>query len=582
MTPSATGTFASTPLAHALVYARNRRLTGHLELTTDAGEEARITLWRGSITIIQTLPLAMCPSAFFGAVAYELGFIDSKTLDTTLLDVSKTKRLHGEILIERKALTVAQRDEVLVEQIHRKIHHFFSLPASTKYAFFDARVSAADPPVAVDCVGPVWRGIRDYPPLKFVTETTRRVGDNALRATTGGSARLPPIESALLQSLAARPMTVAEMKASTELPPARVDLLVYLLVIAKCVEAVSGARTHPSTGSLPTAMPSGPLPAVTGEIRRISDQVIAPRPPSSGSVPAVRPPSSGSRTAAQPTSNRLPGSSPRIPAVPGSSPRIPAQMGTGPRPITPTLITLKSPAELGLDGITTRAETIETESYFEVLGVSDGAPGEAVRAAFVRLAKTWHPDRLVADFNPVRGEVAKIFSHMTRAQHTLCDPDARRAYVAARNTTKETRPRGDVLREVMRLLERREFETVMGLCQGLVDSDSDDAEALAIHAWASTRAGEGSEEELRAALSKMDRAVNLDRTNDQAIYYRGLAHKRLGNVPLSFRDFARAIQLNPSNTNAEREVRILAMRVKKGSGEHKLIAPILEKLDVKK
>ena len=116
MTPSATGTLASTPLAHALVYARNRRLSGHLELSTDEGQEARITLWRGSITMVQTVPLAMCPGAFFGAVAYELGFIDSSTLDTTLLEIAKTRRLHGEILIEKKAITVAQRDEVLVEQ----------------------------------------------------------------------------------------------------------------------------------------------------------------------------------------------------------------------------------------------------------------------------------------------------------------------------------------------------------------------------------------------------------------------------------------------------------------------------------
>jgi hypothetical protein len=60
-----------------------------------------------------------------------------------------------------------------------------------------------------------------------------------------------------------------------------------------------------------------------------------------------------------------------------------------------------------------------------------------------------------------------------------------------------------------------------------------------------------------------------------------MIHKRLGNPPSAIRDFARAVQLNPKHVAAERELRIFAMRVRKGSGEHKLIAPILDKLEKK-
>lgn len=588
MTASATGTLAATPLAHALIYARNRRLTGRLDLVTSDDRQAIISLWRGSITSVALSPVGMCPGGFFGAIAYELGFIDSDMLDKTLLEIAKTKRLHGEVLIERKAITPAQRDEALVEQIHRKIHFLFSLPEDTKYAFYDSKAPSTnanqsfapvgsavsmsiEPPVAVDCVGPVWRGIRDYPPTKFVDETSRRVGDHALRASAGGSARLPPLEAELFGLLATRAMTLAEMKMATELPAPRVELLVYLLVIAKNVEAVSGARTHPSTGALPVGMPSGPVRPPSGETRRASGEVSAavaaaipptgPRRISSGSITAVR--------------------TPGVPIAPGSQPRIPAAGQPTSPSTTTTLITLKSPAELGQEGVVARARAIDDESFFQMLGVPEGASAEAVRAAYMRLSKTWHPDRLHADFTAVRGEVAKIFSQMTRAQQTLCDPDARRVYVGARNA-QTSRPRDEVIREVEQDVERRQWDRVVQSCQALIDLDTDDSEAMAIQAWATTRGGEATEEELRAALTKMDRAVNIDRTNDAAVFHRGLVHKRLGNVPASFRDFARALQLNPSHTAAEREVRILAMRVKKGSGEHKLIAPILDRLDMKK
>jgi curved DNA-binding protein CbpA len=574
--PSAVGTLADTPLAHALVYARNRRLSGRLELTAEGDRSAVISLWCGRITSVETKPLGMCPGGFFGAVVYELGYIDSSVLDSTLLEIAKTKRLHGEVLLERKAITAAQRDEALVEQVHRKVHHLFSLPNSTSYAFYDAKMAPSQPAVAVDPVGPVWRGIRDFPPTKFVEETVRRIGTDALRVTAGGSARLPPAEAALAETLAARPMTLAEMKTATELPEGRVDLLVYLLVIAKCVEAVSGVRTHPSTGALPTSMPSGPMRSVSVETHRVSGSIPAIRTPLG--VPLSRPPSSGTvPTHSQASHSQAPGariSSTQIPAVQTASPRPPP---------AGTLAALRSPAELGIDGIAARAETVEDESFFQVLGVAEGASVEAVRAAFLRLAKTWHPDRLHTDFVTVRGDVAKVFSHMNRAHQTLCDPEARRTYEASRKlmTAAAVRPRAETIRTVHSAMTHRDFEMAIRLTQELIDADAEDTEALAINAWASVRGGEASEDELRTVLTRMDKAVNIDRTDDQAVYHRGLVHKRLNNVPAAFRDFARAVQLNPKHLEAEREVRIFAMRARKGSGEHKLAGNIIDKLGKK-
>lgn len=580
MTPSATGTLGATPLGHALVYARNRRLSGRLEVYADAERSAVVTLWRGTITAVETRPVGMVTGGFFGAVAYELGLIDAPMLDATLLELAKTKRLHGEILVERGALTPAQRDEVLVEQIHRKIHHLFSFPDTSTYAFYDVAAPPISPPVALDVVGPVWRGVRDYPPMQFVMETMRRVGAQAIRATQGGSARLPPQEAQLLRELAARPYTLEELKTRTELPAARVELLVYVLVIAKCVEAVTGSRTHPSTGALPATMPSGPPPS--------SGRMSIATPASSSRMPAAMPSSVPRISITTPSSFVLP-----IPAPPSSRPRIidhhptpgsfPAQPASGSmRAVPGTLAALKTPAEYGAAGIVARAATIEDENHFTVLGVADGASEEAVRAAFIRLAKTWHPDKLPIDFHPIRSEIAKIFTAMTKAHRTLTDPDERRIYLGLRQSRAEqtTRPRPEVMRDVDQAMTLRNYELAMTLCDDLVRRDSDDAEALAKHAWATTRAGEVSEEELRIALVKLDRAVNCDRTCDEAVYHRGLVHKRLGNGPTAARDFARALQLNGKHVGAEREVRLYAMRVKKGSGEHKLIAPLIERLDL--
>lgn len=563
MAATASGKLADTPLAHVLIYARNRRLSGRLELIAKNDQRAVVVLWRGRITSVETSPTGLVPGGYFGSVCYELGFIDAATLDQTLAEIAKTKRLHGELLVERGKIDVVQRDQALVEQIHRKIHYLFGLDdETTSYAFWDAS-NPIDPPISTDLIGPVWRGIRDYPPLRFVMETVRRIGDLAVRISpTAGEnpskPRLPPQEAALVAAIAKRPMTLAEMKASTELSASHVDLLAYLLVIAKIIEAVSGARTHPSTGALPVTSPSGPIPR-TNSVEIAGPPLRSPGHISSTKIPAYRAPSAAAiATPAQAFS----------PA--------PAAVSTT---NTSSLGSVRTPAELGLDGIKARADKIESEDYFQVLGLNEGASSEAVRAAYMRLVKTWHPDKLVVDFFPARGDVAKVFNHMTAAQKTLTDPDARGKYLASRRPKNEARTRPTIMKEVIAALHAKSFELAVKLTQEMLGLDPDDAEALAMQGWAEARAGDGSEEELKTALVKIDRAVNTDRTSAPAHFYRGLAQKRLNNGGAAFRDFARAVQLDPSHTDAEREVRLFAMRAKKGSGEHRLALELLEKLD---
>jgi hypothetical protein len=121
--PSATGTFETTPLAHVLVYARNKRLTGVLELRADDEREGTIGFHRGAIVHARTYP----PSTYFGGVAYELGLIDAETLAETLHELAMSRLRHGEILVERGVITRDQRDGALAEQMCRKVHQLFAL-----------------------------------------------------------------------------------------------------------------------------------------------------------------------------------------------------------------------------------------------------------------------------------------------------------------------------------------------------------------------------------------------------------------------------------------------------------------------
>jgi curved DNA-binding protein CbpA len=552
--PSALGTLASRPLVHLLVYARNRRLTGTLELQAADGSGGTISLWRGRIHDTRTQPAV----TYFGALAYELGHIDTPMLDATLLEISQSKRLHGEVLVERGAITPMQRDQLLTEQTCRKIHYMFSLPPEASFAFYDSRPGAQEPSFTVDPIKPAWIGLRGNPPTESVREVLARFATATLRMSNEGPiarAGLDADETALCEALTWKSMTIAQMRATSKLPPARVDLLVYLLVITKCIEP--GAASSPA---LPAAPPSEPtIPAA---------RASQPSMPASAPSMPVRP--SESREIRHSLSFRVP-SAPAMPNAAragGSSPRIAAQAAP-----------MFSPADLGPAGIAHRAQTIERDDPFAALGLPDAASPDAIRAAYFRLAKTWHPDRLPEDLAPFRAEVTKIFEYMTRAHHALTDPDARRELIAARVARRSSappakRPRADVVREIDVALSKREFRMAEEASQQLVNDNADDAEAMAIAAWATTFAGEASEETLRAALPALDRAVARDRDCERALFYRGILHKRLGSRAAAFRDFARVVNLNPRHVDAQREIRIFEMRARKGSGEHALDALI--------
>jgi hypothetical protein len=370
----ASGTLSGVPLAHALVYIRNKRLSGVLELRASAERHGWLVFWRGVVVSSMTTPTV----ARFGTVVYELGLIDGETLDASTIESAASKRPQMDVLLDRGAITQAQRDAVLVEQVRRRVHHLFTLPPSTTFTFREGSPSTNEPAIAVDVLAPVWRGLCDFPPDARASEVLARIGDHPLELVSEAvieRAELGPEEIALCEMIGRTPMSLPQLRAASKLPAARVDLLAYLLVITRCVE-VRGAERAP--------MPSGAMWAASKRSSAANEAVVDPTPP---------------RT----STDRLAASAQAV------APR--------------------GPADLGADEIRRRAAGLATESPFATLGLVEGASSEAARAAYFRLGRVWHPDRLPAALRDVRGEVERIWTQMTQAHRVLTDPSARPAVV---------------------------------------------------------------------------------------------------------------------------------------------------------
>lgn len=236
---------AQAPFARLLLRSFDERLSGTIEVeATDGSERATIVVLRGRVTKLRT----SVPMAFLGTVAYELGYIDADELNASLLALSRSKMPHGQVLVERRALSPAQLTATLREQVLRKLTHLLALQADLGFSFHPnadhlPSYGGLDWPL-VDPMPAVWRSIRDSVPVDRIRAVLARLGGARYRLVAGGPIdrlQLQADERAVVECLRIKPMTVSELHALGALPPSTLGLLLYCLLFVGYLEPASAS-----------------------------------------------------------------------------------------------------------------------------------------------------------------------------------------------------------------------------------------------------------------------------------------------------------------------------------------------------
>lgn len=402
------------------------------------------------------------------------------------------------------------------------------------YAFYEQDLvgSSAGVEGEADPYRIVARGLRAHPPPKTITDAVLgRFGAARLRFRAGAElARLSlePAERNFVDVLRAEPAHAADLIASWGEPDVARSLL-YLLVITRQVEPYE---------------PTGPIALPRSDGERRPD---APRPrPNAAHAPE---PAAGGRR-----------SSPMPPVPHGNPPSAP--------PPPPDL-----PSELHARWveITERARSIDTENYFEMLGIDRSAGSAAVRDAYFEQVKRFHPDRLPAEFGPLKPWVERIFQQVTEAKDTLSDEARRGPYVKTVQNGGGT-PASDrkVQAIVMAALEfqkvevlarRKSYREALDTLETAITLNPEEPEYLAMKGYLLMQVEE-SVADLPHALELADRALLLHVRSERAHLTRGIVLRRLGRHDEALEHFRRVVEINPKNIDAAREVRLAEMRAK--------------------
>jgi tetratricopeptide (TPR) repeat protein len=480
-----TGELRSRPLAVLLAGACERGTSGTFTFLHGARRDT-LTMRRGMVAAVRTTE----PVAYLGGILYELGAIDMAALNETLQEVAVAKRLHGDILVERGYLTRDRIDEGLVEQTLRHVHHLFSLPEETKWAFredIDELAGARDESrPAVDTWQAIWRGLRDQPAAPHVTRTLAKIDGGIhlrdLRAIDRFA--LTSEEVALCQRLHAQPSSLATLVATSGLAAERTKLLVYLLALARCIVRVD-------------TQPVGPL-------------------------------------------------------------------------------------ELGVEGVRLRAQRIDKEDPHTTLGLRSGASLEAARAAFFRLARLWHPDKIPSALADVRAECQHIFVRIGEAHRAVTDLSSRvsvESLVGAENAfaaNDSVMPPAPALtlRDADAALARNDLATAEAIARSLTSAGADGPAARALITWCAVGAGTKSDRHvLDRGLAALDKLLTGDPECLRALFYRAQLLMRIGKTDAALRDYRKIIRIDPRHVDAQREVRLSEIRRRTSSSEMKAAEP---------
>jgi curved DNA-binding protein CbpA len=391
--------------------------------------------------------------------------------------------------------------------------------------------------------------------------------------------QLQPKEAGFVDVIRAAPATVAELLEQCELGPAMGRRLLYLLFITRALERFDPASA-PSPRAVTAPAPAAAPTAETGGFDLPLPDMPLPEAPPDPTPPAAAAPAPAPSVPV--AAARAPVGAPPRPGSPAGPPHGGPSLGGAGAQRFKAASPVPPPAPAGLspdatafwNEVIARCQAIDTQDYYKMLEVPRDAGVDLVRKQYFALAKRWHPDRAIGELAPLRPFVEQCFALFTTAQETLSDEKKRGVYLRQVQEGGGT-PQADRKLEAILwaakehqkaeiLIRQRNCEAAASLLSAAIEVVDDEPDLLASYGWCLYNLPH-SDGRISEMLTAVDRALAIEPKHDRAQYYKGMILTRAGKDAEAAVAFRKALELNPKNTDAQREVRLLDMRGKSGT-----------------
>jgi tetratricopeptide (TPR) repeat protein len=549
------------PFARLLQQLFRKQVTGRLHIADGAGDESDVYLRAGMLVHVHR---AVDPDRL-DRVLIEEGVVSAEAVARAAPMVADGMGL-GEALERIGALSKETLAGALEQQLRRQLIRLFRVAQGSFAIYLEAHPFGEGDELAarVDprtVFFPAIRAAYDVP--RATRELSRLWGQEFRLASVSPSdvaAMGIPSDDHLVAALRAGWQKLERLD-SVSARPLEARTLLLSLYYAELLERKDpGARPEPAAAPRLTStdrLVATPGGAAIGQMPAppLVAPVIASAPPPAARapVPAADPVRPNPSPAATPrvAGARAPGSASPAAPVPDAGLRI-------------ALLQL--------------AQKLDTQSHFELLGVSAGATPSEVDSAFLSAARRFHPDRLAgAGLSDLVPQAERILARLSEAAMILGDPERRAEYLAARVAKK---PVVNIIPAVMQaeatfvkgevFLRRGDYDKAIEHFAAASKANPAEPQFRAYWAWARfDNPRERKETVVREVQRIIADAVAAQPRFARGHYWLGQIYKYLNEPDRAERAFREAVNQDGDLIEASREVRLLEMRRTRGGTPRK-------------
>jgi CheY-like chemotaxis protein len=498
------------------------------------------------------------------------GRITRTMLEASRREMELHARRQGEVLVAMEVLSEERLAEALRDQADEKLFEVFAWETGRFHFERGAKLDRANVlGLGRSPANLILEGVRSRFSLARIDKYLRA---HALRAVVHGSSpfyrfqelHVDPGEEALLRSLDGTQPLGAFLREEES-----VRRTVYALLAAGLLElqgepppaARPAAPPRAATPPPATAKPAAPKPRESKPARALEARPAKP----AEAKPRPEPPRAApvARSAPQPPPPRMA----QVPLPPRKADVRAAAVGDA------------NPPELAA-----LAAKLRAESYFELLGVPEGASAETVRQAYEDLSARVHPDRFVGASQTVRDLAEQVFRRVTDAHETLSDPRKRQEHalgrkraereVASQKQAEKALEAATAFRDGEAALRARDYESALRWFGKALELYPDEGDHHAHYGWALYLCHPSDPGMIQEALEHVRRGLKLATHREKPFLFMGRLHKAMGQNEVAEKMFTRAVQIQPECVEALRELRLINMRRQKGKG---LIGKLLKR-----
>ena len=223
-----------------------------------------------------------------------------------------------------------------------------------------------------------------------------------------------------------------------------------------------------------------------------------------------------------------------------------------------------------LQEIATAHAEMALQDHYAFLGVGRDAKVDDIRKAYFEHAKRWHTDRFAGvDLGDYREKAEALFRRADEAQKVLSDPQQRGDYDVALDRAKQGLPTdvGVVLeaeglfRKAQIFVRRGQADAAEPLLAQAIAMNKGEAEFYAYHGYA-LFAAKGTSAAAEA-ITEIEKSLAMNPKLDSAYEFMGKITRVEGKLDQSVKHLKRALELNPKNREAERELRFVQNQLAK-------------------